>query len=405
MPQLYSAANQAGAALGTTPDLSQGFEHLLLHGRLPEIQRRTDPEALETIRAELGALRDQLAAHRLRAAEGAPDSAEALLAVIRKASIRKQRTQFEDDVAMAPVREVLAGIVATGAPLVLVLPIGGGKVAHPLKSGDVYLPDLAEWVAATHLGALAAALSELHRPGARVVMLPDAGLHSDDLVFSATEHRLHMRALHADLARLGIGRNVEIVDTLELLPEGWVDEVERRAADARLRLSGDAAFRAQVDAQVSSLRFSMNLRVLGWDAADAVRATTALTAPNHPGLGPEDTARAQALLARTRAVAPRYVGTNHALRTMDLPRRAAEHVARTPLYVRLTVHAKPGEPRPELYPSSRLNRPGLLPIHGVGVREPGDKPRVGAFFHLEARMRGFEAVHGADGRFLYFERA
>lgn len=405
MTKLTSAANQAGAALASTPDLPLAFDRITRGEALPPMATRSlRPGEADRLKDDLRQLRTDMAQAYARAGHAAGGGADGMMAVLRRASLRKGRVRFDDAEAMAPAVAALEDAVRRGAPLQLVLPLGGGKAANPLKTGQAYLPDLSEHLAAVMLAAIADALTELHPAGAHVYMLPDAGLHSDDLGFPATEHRLHLRTLQADLQALGLAHRVSMIDTLEHLPTGYVEEVTLRAQDARTRAADDASFAAEVEAQVQSLRFSMNLRAEGLSDEAAVEVTMALANPEDPRLRPEARARAEALLARTRAVAPRYVGTNHALRSLELPRVVLTKLTGDGAHLRLTVHAKPGEPRPALVPSNALSRPGLLPMHGVGVRSVGsDKVRMGAFFHLEARMRGFREVRDEAGRVLFYE--
>ncbi len=325
------------------------------------------------------------------------------MAIIKKASIRRSVIRFDDVEAMTITRAAIEHAVREGAALQMVMPLGGGKVANPLKTGQAHLPDISEHVAAVMLAAIVDAVTQVHAPGAHITMIPDAGLHSDDMGFSATEHVLHLRQLRRDFVWLGVQEEVSMADTLAYLPDNWVDEVRRRADDARARLGQEAGFRAQVDAQVASLRFSMGLRALGWTDAKTVQVMTALVNPEDPRLTPDVRAAAEALLTRTQEAAARYVGTNHALRSLDLPRRVLLNTTGDGAYLRLTVHAKPGEARPALVPSSRIARPGLLPMHGIGVLDRADKVRMGTYFHLEARMRGYRAVKDEAGRVLFHE--
>ena len=108
---------------------------------------------------------------------------------------------------------------------------------------------------------------------------------------------------------------------------------------------------------------------------------------------------------RTAAVIPRYIAVNYALRSQDVAGRAARELTGHPDHLRLTVHAKAGEPRPMLHQSASLARPALLPMHGVARRlvEKG-KPRVVGLLDLEARLAALRPVlsPGID-RVLYYE--
>ena len=98
-----------------------------------------------------------------------------------------------------------------------------------------------------------------------------------------------------------------------------------------------------------------------------------------------------------------YIGVNHALRSLEVPQRIARQMFGVEATLRLTVHAKPGEPRPMLTPSNRLARPGLLPMHSVGVMaRDGQDTRLGSVFELEALMAGHRARMAGE-RFVAFE--
>jgi hypothetical protein len=72
--------------------------------------------------------------------------------------------------------------------------------------------------------------------------------------------------------------------------------------------------------------------------------------------------------------------------------------------LRLTVHAKPGEARPNLVPDGQLSRPGLLPMQGVGVIDRSQPSwQFGTEFELEAVIAGQRKLVTPDGRFVAFE--
>ncbi len=402
---LNSAANQAGAAVGRSPDLLRAYELIQAGQPLPSIQERRISSAEETkVTEKLDILRSKTADKYARAGHRAEGTPHKLMAVLRASSIKKQDIGFSENEAMQGTFDALSKAVRREAPINLILPLGGGKVANPLKTGDAYLPDLSEHGAAMMLAAIADAIRELYAPGAHIFQLPDAGLHTEDLGMSATEHQLHLRKLQEDLRSLGINDQVSMVDTLANIPDEWVQEVQTQTHTTGELVAKDPVIAADIEGQVQSLRYSMNLRVLGWSYEDIVLAMAALEFPDLPGLPSEAKERALTLLTRTREVALRYAGTNRALRSLDLPARVMQKLTGSPDYVRLTVHAKKGEPRPALVPSSGLARPGLLPMHGLGVLDwRDDKVRLGAFFHLEARMRGFGEVKNAAGRTLFYE--
>ena len=73
-------------------------------------------------------------------------------------------------------------------------------------------------------------------------------------------------------------------------------------------------------------------------------------------------------------------------------------------YIRASVHAKPGCPRPALSVFHDLSPVALLHMHALGVRVPGASPRWGLSFDVVGRMRGWQAVcEESSGRFLFYE--
>src|SRR5262249_6869756 len=96
-----------------------------------------------------------------------------------------------------------------------------------------------------------------------------------------------------------------------------------------------------------------------------------------------------------------------AIRQLGLVESIVTELSGSPDHLRMSVHAKPSEPRPALFETSKFFPwlGGMLPMHSVGVRLVGaDKVRYGAAFELSARLRGWAPVMSPDaGRFLWFD--
>lgn len=410
---LTSGATAQGAGIARSSALDAAMMRLRDGQPLPEpTPRMLDDAARRAVIEHIIADRQALTAWLVRRAGQAGGGVNGVLKILKDTSTFRARTRFDDEAAMAATVASIRAQLASGGPLVLALPLGGGKVGNPVKTGWRYLPDAAEWVAWSILGAIADAIAALHPPGARVLLIPDAPLHTADLGFAAADTRLHWQQAQEDLLELGVDHAVILPDVLAHLPAQWVAEVRRRADEARARRAEDAEFAASVAEQVRSLLFSVNLRAGAPSMTEAVMVNAvlaghplALPLPwdrHYPGVAEPWRTRAHALRELIEANVAHYVAVNHALRTLALPARIAEAYTGSPLHVRLTVHAKAGEPQPNLVPPGSRARPGLLPMHGVGLRyvENG-KLRIATAFELEALMAGAEPVLDRSGRFLF----
>jgi hypothetical protein len=69
----------------------------------------------------------------------------------------------------------------------------------------------------------------------------------------------------------------------------------------------------------------------------------------------------------------------------------------SPAHVRLTVHAKPGEPRPALAQSNEAARPFLLPMHSLPLRFLNKKGQA------QAVVNAWRPVVNQDRSLLYYE--
>jgi hypothetical protein len=314
------------------------------------------------------------------------------------------RSGFGDPAIEEQMRARMRPMIARQKPLALPLLMGGGKAANPLKVGPNYLPDLSEWVSWSLLEAIGIAITGIYPPGARVIPIPDAGLHSADLGMPIEETLTHAATAQRDLARLGI-THVIVPDVLPHLGSDWVEGVSLLMAEVRGRAATDSAFAMDIKNQIQSLVYSLNTRVMG-RSFDELLPMYAAVAGYTEGVSEEAQRNARELVRRSEDIAFHYVGVNWAIRQLRLVERIVTALMGSPDHLRLSVHAKPGEPRPQLFTPSKHfpSLGGLLPMHAVGVRlTSGSKVRYGAAFELAARLRGWTPVAEPEtGRFLWF---
>jgi hypothetical protein len=199
---------------------------------------------------------------------------------------------------------------------------------------------------------------------------------------------------------------VVVADTLQHIPLAWHEEVRRIAAEARARLmSGDEVFAARFRDQVESLQYTINTRDYSWDLTEQILITAA-QAGNAQDIPAHLVKAAQDVVTRTTLVTPHYIGVNGALRTLELPGIIVRALTGEVEYVRLSVHAKPGEPRPRLAQSNRAARAALLPMHSLPVRYRNDQGlfRYAGVFHVEALANSWTAVlDPITGGLVYYD--
>jgi hypothetical protein len=252
--------------------------------------------------------------------------------------------------------------------------------------------------------ALARVLREFHPGGAHVVVVPDTCLHTRDMGFSAEETRSHLRQLWSDLHRLGIRDEVIVADTLAHLPADWDLVIERGIAEVEAAIREDDAVRESAAAQRQSLLFIKECGISDEDEAVLFYAAAA----GHPeGVPAGLIAEARAFQEATDRVTPIYMAINHhGIRGLGLIERVVDDLGfSSASYLRASVHAKPGCPRPALSVFNSLAPVALLPMHALGVRAvEGTTPCWGLSFDVVGRMRGWQAVCEANtGRFLFYD--
>ncbi|MGK3993577.1 hypothetical protein [Sorangium sp. So ce1024] len=404
-PRYQSAVTQPAAALAKAPELLAAKRRILSGGRLPAASTRlAEPAEVDGFLRELDqAIRPFEDSLRKAAARHVDRSAQ-LKAIIKKASIQTSKTRFEDPRDMAELDARLERVVQRGEPVVLAMPEGGGKVPVPLKTGRFGRgPDFAEFLGLKMRAALARVLREFHPGGAHVIVVPDTCLHTRDMGFSAEETRDHLRQLWRELPRLGIGDEVIVADTLAHLPEAWDEVVQRSVAEVVASIAEDASVREAAAAQARSLMF---IKDSGLSSEDESVLFYAALAGHPEGIPVGIVAEAMAFQAATEGVTPLYMAINHhGIRGLGLIERAVDGLGfSSASYLRASVHAKPGCPRPALSVFHALAPVALLPMHALGVRVIDETPRWGLSFDVVGRMRGWKAVcEATTGRFLFYE--
>ncbi len=399
---LFSAVTSGGASLGTQSALVEARE-LVLAGQKLQLPppRILSAEDLDRFEQDLQTQRKNLVAQHLKKAENQPSLAHSVLAIIKSAATNRGRSGFGDPAITAGLLNQIQEQLKSQATLILVLPMGGGKVANPIKTGSEYLPDASEWIAHIHLAALAQAIEQLYPPGAAVVTIPDAPLHATDIGFPMPELRAHDHTLRQDLFDLGIADHVAIAPTIDLLPAAWPHFARQKADQLTEQATHDPKFQASQAARVRSLQYSVNTAIFGWSYERSVLAASAVN--GDPAQEPSPDSRL--LRSYTHSIVSTYDAVNAGIREMDLASRAARAHSGHSCHLRLTVHAKPGEPRPLLSQNGPRSRPALIPMHGQALRYPfKGGMRFATIFDVEARIHGYVPVlHPTSGRFLFFE--
>jgi pyoverdine/dityrosine biosynthesis protein Dit1 len=399
--QWSTAVTAAGASIGNNDDVRWAKELALRGETIARKAGRIATEAeIRGVMAELRAQREQLAEGYARKARKQAGTADAILSILRQGALFVKTSGFGNPDTETEMKARLRSQLDTDMPVMLPLLMGGAKVANPIKTGGQYLPDLSEWISWSTLEAIGLAIQAVYQPGAQIVVVPDAALHTADLGMPIEETLAHAAAAQTDLRRLGL-RHVVIPDVLPYLDSAWVEGVQGLVTEARRQAQMDpAALRGQVE----SLLYSVNTRVQGRRFEELLLVYAAL-AGHLEGLPDAAIQEAREMRRRTEAVGFHYEAVNWTIRQLRLVERIVADLTGSPDHLRMSVHAKPGEPRPALFASSSQfpSIGGLLPMHAVGVRLLGeDKTRYGAAFELAGRLRGWTPVTEGE-RFLWFE--
>jgi hypothetical protein len=178
--------------------------------------------------------------------------------------------------------------------------------------------------------------------------------------------------------------------------------VTRNAQEAQRRLK-DPAFALEALQQSQSLQYSINSEVLGLSSEELTLGYGAIPGA-FAGMTAAHDRLASELIKRAYAVVPHYIGVNWAIRQAGIIGRMAEGIFGSPLHLRLSVHAKPGNPRPALFWKNRLVPSlELFPMHALGVwQDRGGVSKFGLGFDLSARVRGWRPLVW-DGRMIGYE--
>jgi hypothetical protein len=407
--EYVSKVTSQTAALKKAPEFFAAKELVLSGQKLPKPRvRYAEASEIDAALVEVDAvIHPHLEAMR-RAGARQRTTMDKIMAIIKKGSIQTSLTRFEDPEAMRVFTTRLRETIECGAPVVLAMPQGGGKTHMPLKTGNFgLLPDFSEFLSLKMRAALVTAVREVYAGGAHMIDVSDAPLHTRDLGVCPAASKRHITQLWSDLARLGIKDEVIVADTPNFLPPNWLEAIDEGTREVRHNIEQDPGVRAGAEEQVQSLLFAKNCTEI-WPSQEETLLGFAVIAGAPDGVPEATAALARAFEQETREVVAMYMAINHhGIRGMRLIERVVERLGFSPeRYLRLSVHAKPGNPRPALSISNHMAPPALLPKHSVGLRILGGKPRWGLTFDLVAKMRGWDAVYEAEtGRFMYYEGA
>jgi len=398
-----SSINDDGAALGKAPELREAASLVQTEGRIPASSPIVlSPEAIIQSLKGLEQVRDgSISEVERRRPKHHPVTAETLLNSLKNVVISPQLTGLRSPETAPLLFDSVQLAIDNGRPLVFVLLAGGGKVPNALKTRAQSGPDLADATKIAMLSGFARGLSNLHKPGVQVVVVPDLGLHTADIGAPIERYLNHMQGMQDLTNFLASNGEVVVLDPLTILPDSWADEVDRVAAGVRSELKGKIS--TGMMKQAESLTFSINTSRFGWSEHESLLAFASV-AGVHP-VPLQDHERATRLRRHAMDILPHYVAVNQAIRNTGLAELAASLTDPDAVYVRMSVHAKPNEVRPKLVPVGKLAPlPGLLPMHAVGVRSAhGGKLRHGLVFDLVAKMRGWTPMLKPDGTFWYYD--
>lgn len=343
---------------------------------------------VDQLKGALAEATSKRVASAIRAAEKQDKLTDAIITVLKKFALSPAQSGLRDPYQVSLLEENLTSLISTGAPLVMALPMGGGKVASTPKAGEHILPDISEWQAWSTLGGIAEAISYFYKPGAQMVAIPDAALHTADLGFPIENVIQHGRQAEQDLKDLGLNQKLLIPNILDHLPHNWAPTLE----SVLETLSFDSHDRKLVE----SLQFSINTRVAGLDFGREVLLIAAL-AGNLSGIPSSLRNEANQFYQRAEMVARHYSSVNLAIRHTNLIGHVVKETTGADDFLRLSVHAK-ANPIPEIRPAlfktnSLVEHASLLPMHGVGVIEKiNDTFKFGITFYLAAIMRGYSKI-------------
>jgi len=383
--------------------LQDAAQLVLKGGMIPLSEPRVlTKEEVDALYNELRVVRDARTKELLGGNTKGMSAAHRVMKILHRASYQYTLAGFTNpdlwSVMAAPVMKA----VSEGRKIGMAIPFGGGKVAVSLKTGGYIMPDLSEMVAHAMLDAIVMAIGEVYKPGAGLVVMPDLGLHTPDLGLSSPVYVEHMKKLVSMTNEVFASQNrVVYMDPLASLPSVWNETVGKGVKAARQKLTMQPT-EGMLDL-ARSMVLSVNTLSEGRTFEEEVLMYASIANPGLEGLNQGIVEEGLALVKRAFNAAPQYIATSDAIRTTGILEKMVQAQFPGAEYFRLTVHPKPLEPRPFLLSAGKLApKPGVLPMHSVGVRGAGDgKVRYGVAWALEARMKGWKAVHGPEG-FMYF---
>ncbi|MFC7335986.1 hypothetical protein ACFQY0_02250 [Haloferula chungangensis] len=351
-------------------------------------------ETIDISDGEANSIMESLAASRakrvkkaVRRAFGKPVP-EAIAGILKDFALSPSQSKLGDKYFWGRLLEKIDSLTVDGQPLTMALPMGGGNIGSSIKTGGRILPDLSEWQAWNSLAGISMAINEIYAPGALMIAVPDAALHTADLGFAIEDVISHGRQANLDLMRLGLGGHLSIPDVLSHLPSNWSSIVDEIVPVLDLSKHDWSLIR--------SLVWSLNTKVHGMPIEREILIASALSG-NLNDLPSCLRAEAHAIFQRAEFVVRHYSAVNIAIRRLGLIENVVEALTGSSNFLRLSVHAKAievPEIRPHLFPTNRIvQHPALLPMHGVGVvRREGANTDFGITFNLAALMRGYKRL-------------
>jgi pyoverdine/dityrosine biosynthesis protein Dit1 len=220
-------------------------------------------------------------------------------------------------------------------PVEFVLSLFPCKGCHPLRtlarSGSEI--DFGDVVCLVRLVRLIAAVSRVHRHGARITILSNGRRYSDVFFEQRSDVDLYRSNIRDLIRFLGCEDVIRLADEDVLYTEEYRHEIGLATAQAEMDIRRQPAAYADM---IRNIELNLNppLRLVARDYAEIVRQ---LDAPRDMALS--DVQRAVLAFIRDNAITStaRYIATNKVLRDLRLIEDAY------PNHIKLTVHAKPGQ--------------------------------------------------------------
>ncbi len=211
---------------------------MLAEGRaLPAIPKRTaSDEELAGVSSEILSIA-KLRTNELisgKKVKEARATTQRIVEILLRGSMN--RPSVVPDAAARQALESQVGLATeAGGPLVIAIPLGGGKAPVTLKTAGVNLPDNSERLMLAHLAAMVEAVRDTY-PRTSLLMVPDAPLH-EDFGFDPASVAAHIQRLRTMSATFGLDGMLHVADTARLIPsdlyrttiEDGEHEVLRRA--------------------------------------------------------------------------------------------------------------------------------------------------------------------------------